>query len=147
MENVANSATGVKDPVCGMSVDSATARYKLEHAGKSYYFCCGHCAEKFKSDPEKYAAGKNIALAHHPGLVTLGPSAAISPTTLNPLAGAQAHSSAPSDSGYVCPMCPEVRQNKPGPCPKCGMALEPESPFASSGAGRRSSIAPPTCLR
>src|SRR2546430_5780756 len=132
MENVANSATGVKDPVCGMSVDSATARYKLEHAGKSYYFCCGHCAEKFKSDPEKYAAGKNIALAHHPGLVTLGPSAAISPTTLNPLAGAQAHSSAPADSGYVCPMCPEVRQNKPGPCPKCGMALEPESPFASS---------------
>ncbi|OLC21267.1 MAG: copper-translocating P-type ATPase [Chloroflexi bacterium 13_1_40CM_55_7] len=132
MENVANSATGVKDPVCGMSVDSATARYKLEHAGKSYYFCCGHCAEKFKSDPEKYAAGKNLALAHHPGLVTLEPSAAISPTTLNPLAGTQAHSSAPSDSGYVCPMCPEVRQNKPGPCPKCGMALEPESPFASS---------------
>src|SRR2546425_6486973 len=132
MENVANSATGVKDPVCGMSVDSATARYKLEHAGKSYYFCCGHCAEKFKSDPEKYAAGKNLALAHHPGLVTLEPSAAISPTTLNPLAGTQAHSSAPSDSGYVCPMCPEVRQNRPTPCPKCGMALERESPFASS---------------
>ncbi len=132
MENVANSATGVKDPVCGMSVDSATARYKLEHAGKSYYFCCGHCAEKFKSDPEKYAAGKDTALAHHPGLVTLGPSAAISSATLNPPAGTQAHSSAPSDSSYVCPMCPEVRQNRPAPCPKCGMALEPESPFASS---------------
>src|SRR6266567_4765163 len=132
MENVANSATGVKDPVCGMSVDSATARYKLEHAGKSYYFCCGHCAEKFKSDPEKYAAGKDTALAHHPGLVTLGRSAAISPATLNPPAGTQAHSSAPSDSSYVCPMCPEVRQNRPAPCPKCGMALEPESPFASS---------------
>ena len=43
-----------KDPVCGMSVDSATAKHVHQHAGKSYYFCCGHCAEKFKSAPEKY---------------------------------------------------------------------------------------------
>jgi P-type Cu+ transporter len=132
MENAANSATAVTDPVCGMSVDPATARYKLEHAGKTYYFCCGHCAEKFRADPVKYDAGKEIALASHSGLVTLGKP--VSPATPKPAAGTQVKNSASafSDSSYVCPMCPEVRQNKPGPCPKCGMALEPEAPVPSS---------------
>ena len=120
----------VKDPVCGMSVDPATARYKFEHAGKTYYFCCGHCAEKFKSDPGKYEAGK-IAVANHSGLVTLGKP--VPPGTPTPAAGAQVTNNVPeiSDGNYVCPMCPEVRENKPGPCPKCGMALEPETPVPS----------------
>src|SRR3989454_7203834 len=132
MENAANSATAVRDPVCGMSVDPATARYKLEHAGKTYYFCCGHCAEKFKSDPGKYDAGNKIAVASHSGLVTLGKQ--VSPATPKPAAGAQVinKASAPAESTYVCPMCPEIRQNKPGPCPKCGMALESETPIPSS---------------
>src|SRR5712664_4138631 len=103
MENVANSATGVKDPVCGMSVDSATARYKLEHAGKTYYFCCAHCAEKFKSDPEKYETGKQKSIANHSGLVTLGKP--VSPATSKSAAGAHLmDNSAFSHSGYVCPM-------------------------------------------
>ena len=133
METVANSSAGVKDPVCGMSVDPATAQYKLEHAGRNYYFCCGRCAEKFKSDPGKYDAEKEIAPANHAGLVTLGKSATVSPVPPTPAPGAQVKSntSAISDGSYVCPMCPEVRQNKPGPCPKCGMALELESPVPS----------------
>jgi P-type Cu+ transporter len=132
MKNIANSATGVADPVCGMSVDPAIARYKLEHAGRTYYFCCGHCAEKFKASPAEYETGKQKGIANQPGLVTLGK--AVSPATPKPAIGTQVKNSASafSDSSYVCPMCPEVRQNKPGPCPKCGMALEPETPVASS---------------
>src|SRR5207244_3104647 len=36
---------------------------------------------------------------------------------------------ASSTTTYVCPMCPEVRETKPVPCPSCGMALEPETPL------------------
>jgi len=48
MDNAAKSATAVKDPVCGMTVDPASARYRLEHAGKTHYFCSSQCVEKFK---------------------------------------------------------------------------------------------------
>ncbi len=43
-----------KDPVCGMEVDEKTAKYKTEHMGKTYYFCCAMCKEKFEEDPHKY---------------------------------------------------------------------------------------------
>jgi Cu+-exporting ATPase len=126
MEKAANSATVVKDPVCGMSVDPATAKYKLEHARKTYYFCCGNCAERFESNPAKYETASEKRTASHPGLVTLGKP--ISPATSNPAEG----TSVKRESIYVCPMCPEVRQKKTGPCPKCGMALEPETPLLPS---------------
>ena len=54
MDNSAKSATAEKDPVCGMSVDPATAKYKFEHGGKAYFFCCAHCLEKFRADPIRY---------------------------------------------------------------------------------------------
>jgi len=44
----------VKDPVCGMSVDEKTAKFKFELMGKTYYFCCAACMEKFKANPHKY---------------------------------------------------------------------------------------------
>ena len=47
-----------KDPVCGMSVDPARAKATHEHDGKTYYFCCPGCKEKFKADPAKYLAPK-----------------------------------------------------------------------------------------
>jgi Cu+-exporting ATPase len=43
-----------KDPVCGMDVDPSTAQHRLEHGGTTYYFCSGHCLEKFKAHPEQY---------------------------------------------------------------------------------------------
>jgi len=43
-----------KDPICGMEVDEKTARYKTEHMGKTYYFCCAICKEKFEANPHKY---------------------------------------------------------------------------------------------
>lgn len=43
-----------KDPVCGMEVDEKTAKHKTVHMGKTYYFCCAMCKEKFEADPHKY---------------------------------------------------------------------------------------------
>jgi Cu+-exporting ATPase len=116
MKNDSQSATAVKDPVCGMNVDPATAKHRLDHAGESYYFCCGHCVQKFKTNPEKYLAQSR------PSLVTFA-----SPAIL-PAAGA-ATASTPTQGGYVCSMCPEVHASKPGPCPSCGMALERATPL------------------
>jgi YHS domain-containing protein len=39
-----------KDPVCGMTVDEATALH-VERDGKTFYFCCDHCRQKFQSMP------------------------------------------------------------------------------------------------
>jgi Cu+-exporting ATPase len=125
MEESASSATAVKDPVCGMAVDPATSKHKVEYAGKAYYFCCGGCAEKFKAEPEKYLnppAGRS-------NIVQIG----LGPAKTAPSASASSSATAsPSSGDYVCPMCPEVRQRKPGPCPKCGMALERETPVAAT---------------
>src|SRR5215475_2722737 len=70
--NAPNSATQLdKDPVCGMNVDPGTAKFFHEHAGKTYYFCCGHCVEKFKAAPQSFL-GRSAAT----GLITLGTAAA-----------------------------------------------------------------------
>jgi Cu+-exporting ATPase len=42
------------DPVCGMTVDPATARHKYEHGGRTYYFCAPGCRSAFAADPERY---------------------------------------------------------------------------------------------
>ena len=102
-----------RDPVCGMNVTPATAKHFYEHGGRNYYFCCAPCVEKFKADPAKYLNPP----VRPPALVALG--------TVKPAAVS-------AGVAYVCPMCPEVRASKPGPCPSCGMALEPEVPIASS---------------
>ena len=59
----------VRDPVCGMSVDPATAKQSYSHEGNSYFFCCSHCAEKFKTDPRHYLG---MAPKSSGGLVVLG---------------------------------------------------------------------------
>ncbi|MGH9517019.1 MAG: heavy metal-binding domain-containing protein, partial [Terriglobales bacterium] len=113
--------TIAKDPVCGMTVDPAKAKAIVENAGQKYYFCCTGCAQKFQSNPEQYLKPK-------PALVTIGapPTAKPQPPTQAPATPA-AHKPA---AAYVCPMCPEVHESKPGACPSCGMALEPEFPAA-----------------
>jgi Cu+-exporting ATPase len=112
------------DPVCGMSVDPAKAAATAEHSGKTYYFCGASCASKFRADPEKYLRPKTADPSPAAPLVQLG---AAKPVTI-----AKPATAAPEKSGavYVCPMDPEVRQDHPGPCPKCGMALEPDVPSA-----------------
>jgi Cu+-exporting ATPase len=132
-----------KDPVCGMNVSPATATHTHTHAGKTYYFCCAGCAEKFKTDPEKYL--RKPAATMSSGLVMLG-AAPQSATLVQPMATPAQTSLQPSFSthvaapaanrqasqAYVCPMCPEVREPKPGACPSCGMALESDSPVAAT---------------
>ena len=121
------SATVVKDPVCGMNVNPATAKHRLEQAGTSYYFCCANCAEKFKADPGKY-----LAPPSHPdssNLITLG-TPAVPPISAAANQPSQ-NQPAADQVNYVCPMCSEVHASKPGPCPSCGMALERETPIAA----------------
>jgi P-type Cu+ transporter len=109
------SAPKAKDPVCGMDVQPSTAKYKLDHSGKTYYFCSAHCLEKFRADAERYLQAK--------------PAAAQVVLTITP---APTKAPAEQEPSYVCPMCPQVRQPKPGPCPSCGMALEPEMPVTTT---------------
>jgi Cu+-exporting ATPase len=92
--------------------------------------------EKFKADPAKYLTG---SAPRGSSLVMLGDSTPpLSPEPHHhPLAQTKPRTQAPSRAGaesfaYVCPMCPEVREKKPGSCPSCGMALEPEMPVAST---------------
>ncbi|MFQ5488039.1 MAG: heavy metal-binding domain-containing protein, partial [Gammaproteobacteria bacterium] len=92
-------AHGHKDPVCGMDV-AEDAPHHTEHAGQRYYFCSAHCLHKFQHEPQRYI------VADRPRETQSG-------------ALQQA------DAFYTCPMHPEVRQEGPGSCPKCGMALEP----------------------
>jgi Cu+-exporting ATPase len=113
----ASTAQPEKDPVCGMNVNPASAKHVHEHAGKKYYFCCGNCLEKFAANPAQY-----LNRAASAGLVMLGmPAAAPAPKP-----------AATPAAAYVCPMCPEVRESKPGACPSCGMALEPDVPPAAT---------------
>ncbi len=110
-----------KDPVCGMSVDPATAKHKAEHGGETFFFCSSRCREKFVTDPARYLAEPADAPA--------------SPTHDHAHHASAAASSKPAPSGaiYTCPMHPEIRQDHPGACPICGMALEPETPAEATG--------------
>jgi Cu+-exporting ATPase len=121
-----------RDPVCGMNVNAATAKHTHNHGGKNYYFCCAPCVEKFKADPGKYLGSQSPA--NSAGLVTLG---ALPASTQNHKKAPHIHQISPLPNtatapAYVCPMCPEVRATKPGACPSCGMALEPEVPVAAT---------------
>ncbi len=92
-----------EDPVCGMAVAVPGAKYSTAFGGKVFYFCNPRCLERFRAEPAKYAAEP--------------PSPAPAAPPAQPRRG----------DVYVCPMDPEIEQDHPGPCPKCGMALEPRN--------------------
>jgi P-type Cu+ transporter len=140
MQKQASAAATAKDPVCGMNVTVATAKHRHEHDGKPYYFCSGGCLAKFQADPQKYLAGGPVGMhGHGPAVVTLEPlrppNARPSPSPSLEREGGAEQPSSPTGEGwvrgtsdqaiYTCPMHPEVRQQGPGSCPICGMALEP----------------------
>jgi P-type Cu+ transporter len=110
-----------KDPVCGMSVEPLRAAAQEEHDGKKYFFCSGGCATKFRTEPARYLSqpqstkgmnGASIALDDAPA-----PPADWKRDTTRDNRLLQS-------AEYTCPMDPEVLQDHPGACPKCGMALE-----------------------
>jgi len=134
-----------RDPVCGMQVDPASARVKVEYDGKSYFFCCAGCAKKFEAAPEQYL--KPRPAASGPMLTMISPAAAPGAAVRNtvpmhpsatPAAGVNAGAPASAKTAvagvadYICPMDAEVHESKPGACPKCGMALEPAVPAVPS---------------
>jgi Cu+-exporting ATPase len=86
-----------RDPVCGMTVDPQRAAGSSEYRGETFFFCALSCKAKFDANPAAF-------------LGDVAPPAA-----------------APAGTIYTCPMHPEVRSDRPGACPKCGMALEPET--------------------
>jgi Cu+-exporting ATPase len=102
-EPPASGATdeALKDPVCAMTV-TTDSPHQAEHAGRPYWFCSAGCRTKFLAQPQKY----------------LAPVAA--PAEPPPAPGA--------GTIFTCPMHPEIRQDHPGNCPKCGMTLEPVMP-------------------
>ena len=97
-----DGAATVKDPVCGMSVDPTTTAHRASHDGQDYFFCSAGCRTKFIGDPMRYLNPPVEAEPAVPGAI------------------------------YTCPMHPEIRQEGPGSCPICGMALEPETVTAEA---------------
>jgi Cu+-exporting ATPase len=101
------------DPVCGMTVDPATAPAQATYRETVYYFCHPHCRDRFLANPERYLHGKHEPMSL--GVVNEPPSP---PGTKRE---------------YICPMDPEVVSDRPGACPKCGMMLEPRDVLADEG--------------
>jgi P-type Cu+ transporter len=98
----------LKDPVCGMAVTPKSV-HSLQHEGRAVYFCSARCKARFVAEPARFASAAGSGAA---------------PTAMSaPAAGAV----------YTCPMHPEVRQDRPGACPKCGMALELATPSLDDG--------------
>ena len=100
--HTADSGAKAIDPVCGMTVDPATAAHRAAHEGRDYFFCSAGCRTKFVAEPDRYLGEKPQPAPVVPGAI------------------------------YTCPMHPEVRQEGPGSCPICGMALEPETVTAEA---------------
>ncbi|HXF08763.1 MAG TPA: heavy metal translocating P-type ATPase [Candidatus Acidoferrales bacterium] len=101
-------AAAARDPVCGMTVRDPERAPHQVHQGRRYVFCCQGCANKFAAAPEQYLQAASA------------PAPVPSPAQV---AGA-----------YVCPMCPGVKSDRPAACPRCGMALERETPAAPAMA-------------
>lgn len=98
----------IKDPVCGMNV-SETSKFSTTNDKKEYYFCSKNCLDKFERNPSQYLnEEKNHEHLEH-----------------NHLEEPHTHKIIKQNIKYTCPMHPEIIRDKPGDCPKCGMALEP----------------------
>lgn len=133
--SVSGSATAI-DPICGMSVSTQAPKGgTFSYRGTTYYFCNPRCCAKFSADPEHYLASPPPPRPARPA----APSPAAAPSPGGSAAGTGAMAPGVSAAGpqgtvYVCPMCPEVRESKPVPCPVCGMALEPQVPSLAEGS-------------
>src|SRR5690606_38174992 len=99
----------LKDPVCGMTVTARSA-HVLQHDGVPVFFCSADCQARFVAEPAKYA-GRMPRVPAPPDPELAGAAGTI----------------------YTCPMHPEIRQDHPGNCPKCGMTLEAEMPTLDEG--------------
>ncbi|HYC54977.1 MAG TPA: heavy metal translocating P-type ATPase [Candidatus Binatia bacterium] len=100
-----------RDPVCGMSVAADSPR-RVEHGGQTYFFCSDKCAARFRDDPQAFLDPQRVEEARR-----------------------QQSAAAAAGATFTCPMHPEIVRDAPGPCPLCGMALEPVMPTAEEDDG------------
>src|SRR5690606_6930572 len=144
----------LRDPVCGMSVDMATATHRHLHEGREFGFCSAGCKARFVADPQAYLAATDPVcgmsvdrasakwmLKHEGTRYYFCSEGCLKKFEADParhLAGehaAHAHRDAPvaaaPGSKWTCPMHPEIVADGPGDCPICGMALEPTMPAAA----------------
>ena len=91
------AAITATDPVCGMTVRLDAGKPSHEWGGEEFHFCSGKCHDRFVADPYFYVSGNSR----------------------------KKKQVAAEGTTYTCPMHPEIVQDEPGSCPKCGMALEP----------------------
>src|SRR5688572_7896642 len=91
-----------------MTVNESSAAGRHEYEGVVYYFCNPRCLERFKADPPAYLRQDPASRTMPPMIPAAAPAASGTATT-----------------EYTCPMHPEIVRSAPGPCPICGMALEP----------------------
>ncbi len=110
------------DPICGMTVDESSA-LSAERDGKTAYFCSDDCRKKFLRAPEEAK----------PGAIVCEACESLPPASASGNRSPKKANSPAQKSIYTCPMHPEVEQDKPGACPKCGMALEPKAGTAAAG--------------
>ena len=101
-KKAAGDAKTAIDPVCGMTVDPATTAHRATHDHNEHFFCSAGCRTKFVASPASYLGPKSEPVPAAPGTI------------------------------YTCPMHPQIRQEGPGSCPICGMALEPETVTAEA---------------
>lgn len=115
------------DPVCGMQVTAESSAGHSEFNGETYYFCSAHCQRKFEADPKAYAKETHSCCGSKPAPPVHSCCGGLS-AEHHEHAGA---SRSETKAAYFCPMCPGVESDRPGVCPKCGMALESTSPQLS----------------
>ena len=109
------------DPVCGMTTENSNDFITLEHHGQTQYFCSDHCMSAFKKNPGQYLSNNT----HHMHDTDTAPSAESTVYATHETHVVHAASAASAETSYyTCPMHPEAKQQEPGACPKCGMALE-----------------------
>lgn len=139
----------IRDPVCGMTVDPNADKPQLDHEGHGYHFCSEGCREKFKANPEAYikatdpVCGMSVerATAAHMSkrdgerfyFCSPGCQETFEKSPAPYLGARPVKRTMPEGTQYTCPMHPEIIEDHPGDCPKCGMALEPMTPSADSG--------------
>jgi len=136
------------DPVCGMTVDPATAAHRTTYEGQVSYFCSAGCQKRFEADPARYVHhldaphGHESAAhtqphtdhAHHHDREAHEADHAVDHHPASLAAPAlPARAAAGEATEWTCPMHPEIRRPGPGVCPICGMALEPVT--VSGGEG------------
>ena len=104
----------VTDPVCGMKIDRRTAAHRYRLGETDYYFCSARCLDRFKANPDQY----------------------LNPPEKDPAVSAPAMGALPEAAAgtiWTCTMHPQIRRDRPGQCPICGMALEPLEPTLEEG--------------